>query len=54
MAKQIIEFPPVGAIYGTDVMIATRAAFTASGFDARLSCMQAATAMTGSYIAFGN
>jgi hypothetical protein len=37
-----------------EMVIATRAAFTVSGFDARLSCMQASTAMTGSYIAFGN
>ena len=36
-----------------EMVIATRAAFTAAGFEARLSCMQASTAMTGSYLAFG-
>jgi len=37
-----------------EMVIAARAGFAASGFEARLSCMQATTAMTGSYIAFGN
>lgn len=37
-----------------EMVFASRAAFTAANFEARLSCRQAATAMTGSYIAFGN